>query len=196
MRYKKSLLNYFLMSFFICFISVPETWSLTAQQIAKNTFPSVVLLVMEDINGQSVSMGSGFYINENTVVTNWHVIEGAVGGYAKFVGNNTTYKIAGTVGIERNVDLVLLSIEGPAAPFLSIGNSGEVQIGDEVYAIGNPLGLEGTFSKGIVSGIRQIGSETIFQLSAPISLGSSGGPVLNIKGQVMGFREQWNVKPC
>lgn len=59
-------------------------------------------------------------------------------------------------------------------------------VGDEVYAVGNPLGLEGTFSRGIVSGIRQIGSETLFQITAPISPGSSGGPILDTRGKVIG----------
>jgi hypothetical protein len=59
-------------------------------------------------------------------------------------------------------------------------------VGDNVYAVGNPEGLEGTFSQGLVSGIRQRGSDSILQITAPISPGSSGGPVLNTKGEVVG----------
>ena len=90
------------------------------------------------------------------------------------------------MGIDNKKDLVLLAIKDAKAPSLSLGNSQQVAIGDEVYAIGNPQGLEGTFSQGIVSSIRQAGVETIFQITAPISPGSSGGPVLNTQGKVIG----------
>ena len=71
-------------------------------------------------------------------------------------------------------------------PSLSLGNSDTVQVGETVYAVGNPQGLEGTFSQGIVSSIRQVGSDKVLQITAPISPGSSGGPVLNSKGEVIG----------
>jgi hypothetical protein len=61
-----------------------------------------------------------------------------------------------------------------------------VQVGDPVYAVGNPQGLEGTFSQGIISSIRDAGLDKLLQITAPISLGSSGGPVLNSKGEVIG----------
>lgn len=69
---------------------------------------------------------------------------------------------------------------------MPLGNSDIVQVGDSVFAVGNPQGLEGTFSQGIISSIRQIGTETLLQLTAPISPGSSGGPVLNSQGEVIG----------
>ena len=159
---------------------------LSASIIAKSSFPSVLMLVMEDSSGQPLSLGSGFFVREGIVATNFHVIEGAVGGYTKIVGQELKYDIAGVVGIDNKRDLVLLTIKGAKAPSLSLGDSQQVAVGDEVYAIGNPQGLEGTFSQGIVSSIRQVGSETIFQITAPISPGSSGGPVLNTQGNVIG----------
>jgi S1-C subfamily serine protease len=69
---------------------------------------------------------------------------------------------------------------------LSLGDSTKVAVGDEIYVIGNPQGLEGTFSQGIVSSIRKIGTDTLLQITAPISPGSSGGPVLDSKGEVIG----------
>jgi len=186
MRLKKLISEAILKGLFINLIFVSIAWGLTAQQIAQKVFPSVAMLVMEDANGQPVSLGSGFFVRGNIVATNLHVIEGAAGGFAKIVGKKTKYNIAGTVGLERNVDLVLLAIEGLKAPVLTLGNSGQVQVGDEIYAVGNPLGLEGTFSKGMVSGIRSVGSENIFQVTAPISPGSSGGPMVNTEGQVVG----------
>ena len=159
---------------------------LSASIIAKSSFPSVLILVMEDSSGQPLSLGSGFFVKEGIVATNFHVIKGAVGGYAKIVGQELKYDITGVVGIDSKRDLVLLAIKGAKAPSLSLGDSQQVAVGDEVYAIGNPQGLEGTFSQGIVSSIRQVGVETIFQITAPISPGSSGGPVLNTQGNVIG----------
>ena len=159
----------------------------TARKIAQNAFPSVVLLVMEDTNGQPVSLGSGFFVKDDIVVTNLHVIESAARGYAKIVGQKPKYEIKGIVGIDTQRDLGLLKIAGVKAPFLTLGDINQVAVGDEVYAIGNPQGLEGTFSQGIVSSIRQIGSDILFQITAPISPGSSGGPVLNALGKVIGI---------
>jgi S1-C subfamily serine protease len=158
----------------------------TARQIAQNTFPSVVLLVMEDANSQPVSLGSGFFVREDVIATNLHVIEGAAKGYAKLIGQKTKYDIAGTVGIDIKRELVLLSVKETKAPSLQLGDSSQVAVGDEVYAVGNPQGLEGTFSQGIISGIRQVDSEAILQITAPVSPGSSGGPVLNTNGKVIG----------
>jgi S1-C subfamily serine protease len=91
--------------------------------------------------------------------------------------------------------LVVLKISGGCSQALALGNSDAVQVGDSVYAVGNPQGLEGTFSQGIISSVRELGSKKLLQITAPISPGSSGGPVLNEKGEVIGvsvatFRER------
>lgn len=158
----------------------------TPQQIAKNAFKSTVLLVMEDANGQPLSLGSGFFVKECIIASNLHVVEGASRGYAKIVGQKTKYDIQGITGIDLKCDLVLLKISTTLTYPLLLGNSDAVEVGDQVYAIGNPQGLEGTFSQGIISSIRQIGTDKLLQITAPISPGSSGGPVLNFKGEVIG----------
>lgn len=170
----------------LCFVASRYSSAQTPRDIAEKSFPSVVSLVMQDVNGQPVSLGSGFFVRGNVVATNLHVIEGAAGGYAKIVGQKTKYDIAGIVGVDAKPDLVLLEIADVKAPPLVLGDTDKVAVGDEVYAIGNPLGLEGTFSRGILSGVRQIDSETLFQITTPISPGSSGGPVLNSLGEVIG----------
>lgn len=188
----------------LCFIASRYSSAQTPRDIAQESFPSVVLLVMEDANGQPLSLGSGFFVHNDLVATNLHVVEGASRGYAKIVGKKQKYDIAGVVGIDPERDLVLLKITGAKAPFLSLGDSQQVAVGDEVYAIGNPQGLEGTFSQGIVSGVRKVGKDTLFQITAPISPGSSGGPVLNAQGKVIGvavatFRDGQNLNfaiPC
>ena len=157
------------------------------QQIAKKALESTVLLVMEDANGQPLSLGSGFFVRTNQVATNLHVIQGASRGYVKPVGKKTKYNILGVTAVDTIRDLAILKVSSVlGAKAIPLGDSDTVQVGSPVYAVGNPRGLEGTFSQGIISGIRKIGTDKILQITAPISPGSSGGPVLNGKGQVIG----------
>ena len=158
----------------------------TAQEIAKKAFDSTVLLVMEDANGQPLSLGSGFFVRDGEVASNLHVVKGAARGYAKIIGQKTKFDIEGITAVDSERDLVVLKISGAHARALALGNSESVQVGETVYAVGNPQGLEGTFSQGIVSSIREVGTDKLLQITAPISPGSSGGPVLNGKGEVIG----------
>jgi hypothetical protein len=158
----------------------------TAQEIAKKAFGSTVLLVMEDTNGQPLSLGSGFFVRDGEIASNLHVVEGAARGYAKLVGQKTKYDIEGTTAVDAERDLVVLKISVSGSQTLPLGNSDTVEVGEPVYAVGNPQGLEGTFSQGIVSSIREVGADRLLQITAPISPGSSGGPVLNGKGEVIG----------
>ena len=198
-----------------------------ARAVAKSVTPSVVLLVMQDDKGQSLSLGSGFVVGDGVLVTNLHVIAGASRGYAKLSDRKDKLAIQGTLGVDDVHDLAILSVDGlkaaplkpeqldllgqpipqrvdglKAAPLkpgldpswaqflqpnaLPLGDSSKVSTGDDVYVVGNPQGLEGTFSAGIVSGIRKIGEDSLLQITAPISPGSSGGPVTNSKGEVIG----------
>ncbi len=157
----------------------------SAREVARTAFKSVVLLVMNDSNGQPLSLGSGFFISNGIIATNAHVIDGASSGTAKLVGDTHTLSILGTVALDRYADLALLKVDS-SAPSLVLGATSNPSVGDNVYVVGNPLGLEGTFSEGIISGIRQVGSDSILQMTAPISPGSSGGPVMDSTGAVIG----------
>lgn len=167
-------------------LGVGSVHAQSAQEIAKKAFGSTVLLVMEDGNGQQISLGSGFAVREGEIATNLHVIEGGAKGYAKLVGQKPKYNIEGVTAIDADRDLVILKVSAPGTPALSLGDSEAAQVGESVYAVGNPQGLEGTFSEGIVSSIREVGDDKLLQITAPISPGSSGGPVLNAKGEVIG----------
>jgi len=158
----------------------------TAQEIARKAFGSTVLLVMEDANGQPLSLGSGFFVRNGEVASNLHVVEGAARGYAKIVGQKSKYDIEGVTAVDSERDLVVLKVSGALASALALGSSEAVQVGETVYAVGNPQGLEGTFSQGIVSSIREVGTDKLLQITAPISPGSSGGPVLSARGEVIG----------
>ncbi len=158
----------------------------SGREIASKALPSIVVLLTQDTAGRPLAMGSGFFVKGTTVVTNYHVIEGAAAGVARVVGGNHSFKILGTVAVDREHDLVLLKLSGASQASLSMTPLGEVAVGDEVYALGNPRGLEGSLSSGIVSGIRTIDASRLIQISAPISPGSSGGPVLDTNGRLVG----------
>lgn len=158
----------------------------TAQAIAQKAFGSTVLLVMEDANGQPISLGSGFFVGAGEIASNLHVVEGAASGYAKLVGKKKKHDLEGITAVDTNRDLVVLKIVDTGSKVLTLGNSDDVQVGEPVYAVGNPQGLEGTFSQGVVSGIREVGTDKLLQITAPISPGSSGGPVINSIGEVIG----------
>lgn len=171
---------------FLLLAAASSAHAQTAQEIAKKAFGSTVLLVMEDANGQPLSLGSGFLVRDGEIASNLHVVEGAARGYAKLVGQKTEHDIQGITAVDPERDLVVLKISVSGSPVLSLGTSDAVQVGESVYAVGNPQGLEGTFSHGIVSSIRDVGTDKLLQITAPISPGSSGGPVLNSKAEVIG----------
>jgi hypothetical protein len=160
---------------------------ITPQQIAQRSFKSTVLISINDKNQQPLGLGSGFVLENNLVATNFHIIENSYGGFVKLVGSDKKYKIIGLIEKSEKYDLAIISVEGLVAPKLLLGDFSKVEIGEAIYVIGNPSGLEGTFSQGIVSGIRTIENEKLLQITAPISPGSSGGPVMNNNGEVIGI---------
>ena len=181
----RTLLTSLLLTFL--FIEAPRAAQADSPpDIAKKVSPSVVLIVTEDAAGQQLSMASGFVIKEGVVATNLHVINGAASGYAKLANDKAKYPIQGVVAFDESHGLVLLAVDKIKATPLPLGDSSKLAVGDEVYAIGNSEGLEGTFSAGIVSAVWKVGENTILQITAPISPGSSGGPVVNGKGEVIG----------
>ncbi len=186
MKNNKKQFLYFIGLMLLLFCVVSGANAQSPQQIAQKALASTVLLVMEDANGQPLSLGSGFFVRNSQVATNLHVVKGAVRGYAKLVNQKTKYDIEGITAVDAERDLIILKISVSGAQIISLGDSDTVQVGSPIYAVGNPRGLEGTFSQGIISSIRKVGTDKILQLTAPISPGSSGGPVLNNKGQVIG----------
>jgi TonB family protein len=163
-----------------------ETPPKTPQQIARLAFDSTVLLVMQDANGQPKGLGSGFVVREGQIVTNWHVLEGAAGGYVRLVGDKSNVMIEGVLAVSQRADLALIKIGPALGTPVHLRDSSKVAVGDPVFAAGNPQGLEGTFSEGLVSSVRQLEGDTLLQITAPISPGSSGGPVFNERGEVIG----------
>jgi hypothetical protein len=158
---------------------------LTPQDIARNALPSVAWIEITDQNGTPVALGTGFVIESNAIVTNHHVIREGVGGTVRLFGSEREYRILGIIAEDPEHDVVVLRAELSDATPLKRAVA-PLEIGQRVYVVGNPQGLEGTFSEGIVSAIRVLAVDTLIQLTAPISPGSSGGPVLDEKGRVVG----------
>ncbi len=142
-------------------------------------------------------LGSGFFINaDGYLITNFHVIEGeteiSVEVYHQKDGqlDRETYKQVKIVAINKFHDLALLKIEDKDAPkfkYITLGSSDNLNVGDSVFAIGSPLGLERTVTQGILSTkTRELEGELYLQTSTQINPGNSGGPLFNLAGEVVG----------
>ena len=156
-------------------------------KIVASSRGAVVLLKAFDKQGQPLGLGSGFRVSDGRFVTNAHVVAGA--------SRVEIYDESGAlIGVARSADMLSTSVDLavlPAtgsrnAPFLRLSGAGIPQVGEPVVVIGAPEGLANTVSNGIVSAVRLLESRSLLQITAPISPGSSGGPVLNYRGEVIG----------
>jgi S1-C subfamily serine protease len=158
-------------------------------ELVRRVKPSVVAIATYDANGEALMTGSGFFLHPGQVVTNLHVIRGAVRAEIKTLdGKGKVYPVAGAVAIDEEGDLALLSVDMPAEHARSSELAVELpDEGEKIFVIGNPLKLEGSVSDGIVSAVREVPNVgRIIQITAPISHGNSGSPVFNLQGQVVG----------
>jgi S1-C subfamily serine protease len=136
--------------------------------------------------------GSGFVIDkEGHILTIYHVVSNAR-QVEVTLSNKKKYK-AQVIGLDRSHDLAVIKIEAPSLQPAVLGDSSQLQVGQKVYAIGNPFGLNGTMTRGIVSSIRSVREpeggfiDEAIQTDAPINPGNSGGPLLNSRGDVIGI---------
>ena len=163
--------------------------SFTINRIVADVQKAVVTIRTFNPDMEPVGLGTGFFLNaQGHLVTNHHVMEGAYAATVK-THDGTSYPIISVLAENETVDLIQLSVDIPAdrRRWLEVTET-LPSIADQVIVVGSPLGLEQTVSEGIVSAIRDIPNVgTIFQMSAPISRGSSGSPVLNRLGQVVGI---------
>jgi S1-C subfamily serine protease len=194
-------------------ISVQKKGSVEAEEIYKKFSPAVVNVSAIsngaiDFFGQRIApeeqaIGSGFLISEDgLIVTNEHVVENA--DQVKVTLASKKEVSAKVLGTDRSTDLALLKIKlgNEKITPLKLGNSANVQVGEPVYAIGNPLGLQGSMSAGIVSALnRQIDAPNGFQIrgviqtDAAINRGNSGGPLISPSGSVIGVTAQIATEP-
>lgn len=158
----------------------------TSREIAKSAFLSSVFIEVMDRYGKPLALGSGFVVSPSLIATNLHVIQGAAKARVNLVGSKTIFSSSTVKAVDPVNDLALLQVPGLLAPSLVLSPE-TPEVGDRVYAVGNPKGLQGTLSDGLVSAFRDFKTRKLIQISAPISPGSSGGPVLNEKGEVLGM---------
>src|SRR5207253_8032870 len=129
-----------------------------------------------------IAQGSGFFVSKDgLIVTNYHVIEEGSSAVVR-LPDGASYVVDGVLASDKARDIAVIKAHGQNFRTLTLGNSDRVQVGEEVVAIGSPLSLESTVFIGIVSGIRAVkeDSDKYLQITAPISPGSSGGPLFNI----------------
>jgi S1-C subfamily serine protease len=191
-------------------ISLRQLFERTQQSVVQVTSATVPSPFNENSSSRSETVGSGFvYDREGHIVTNYHVIAGARAPENIDVtfSDGAVYR-AEVIGTDQYSDLVVLQIQDQAARQkmipLPIGNSSQLYVGDQVVAIGNPFGLTGTMTLGIISGLSRLlpvqssqdtpGSSefafsipNIIQTDTAINPGNSGGPLLNMQGEVVGI---------
>ena len=204
--------NYFKLRDILETFDVGVTWSEASQTIAISTAshyqaedaggnelsveeisryaPSVLLLTCYDSSGNAICTGTAFFVDDNgTLVTNYHVVAGAASIKARTdAGDEFTANTM--LAYDAAKDIAVLGSNASNTPPLQLGDSDTVALGQSVVAIGNPLGLQNTVSSGIVSSIRRLSDGALtkeFQITTPLSHGSSGGPLFNSAGEVIGI---------
>lgn len=165
--------------------------ALTAQEVYRQVNPSVVRVMVQV--GSKASLGTGVIFTEDGyILTNYHVVEGGSDCYIA-LDTGASYQASYVAGDPVN-DLAVLKVDARDLPAAEFGDSEDLEVGDTVYAIGNPLGYElwGTMTDGIVSAVdRNVTVDgrtmTLIQTNAALNSGNSGGPLINEYGQVVGL---------
>ncbi len=178
-----------ILSYLLLIIAPTARANLSTVELSKRVRPAVVLIQCFDKNQVPLGQGSGFFVSpKGDVITNKHVIIGAHTATVR-LASGALYFVEGVSAVDPDSDIVKLRVKlnGRETPYVAPTDL-LPQVGEDIVVVGNPLGLESTVSKGIVSAIRDISTiGNVLQISAPISPGSSGSPVLNMKGQVVGI---------
>ena len=151
----------------------------SVEDVVSGAIPAVVLV--DTTEGR----GTGFFVSNDTVITNAHVVDGAT--YVTLRGGAGDQTPAMVTSRNTDLDLAVLHVSKAKAgqPVLALGSSGDVRVGQEIVAIGSPMGLQNTVTRGIVSSLRRVGQVTLIQTDAAINPGNSGGPLLDHNGRVV-----------
>lgn len=167
-------------------LSAQDRRVLEPRDIAARAAPAVVGITALDAGGKPLGQGTGFAVSaDGVLVTNFHVIERATSLRVELASGAATGEVM-LVGADPLHDVAVLQVEARTPRFLALGRDALMEVGDRVYVMGNPLGMERTFSDGLLSARRTVDGASMLQVSAPISQGSSGGPVLDRSGEVVG----------
>jgi hypothetical protein len=179
---KTTIISFILMSY--C-LGVADAQS---SRVIRGITSKTVLIIPMDEEGQPLGLGSGFIVGKNgEIATNYHVIEGAASAVVKFANKDKKYPVIQMLYQDPIHDLAVIGLDIRTSP-LKIGDDKKMEIGERILAVGNPGGLTGTVSDGIISGFRKAEDGTrVMQITAPISPGSSGGPVIDERGETVGI---------
>ncbi|MCX7428904.1 MAG: trypsin-like peptidase domain-containing protein [Planctomycetia bacterium] len=158
----------------------------SSTELYRHVSPSVVSIDNYDIHDKLAASGSGFFVSgDGHVVTNLHVIQGAHKVTVR-LHNGTTMPACSVVGFDSTNDLAVLAVTGSGYSYLQL-STGKTEVGTRVYAIGDPMGLSSSMSDGIISGRPELDGVSYIQTTAPISPGSSGGPLVTSDGTAIGI---------
>jgi len=163
---------------------IPESGTLSPQELFRRVSPSVVVVEILDFHDSVIGRGSGIVIAPGQVVTNRHVAD--AGMIWRVRQGDQNWRAFPTF-IDPDHDLAQLKADGLNAPPISLRVSSTLVVGERVYAIGSPRGLELTLSDGLISGLREYENGRLIQTSAAISPGSSGGGLFDAKGTLVGI---------
>ncbi|MHC4462272.1 MAG: tetratricopeptide repeat protein [Planctomycetota bacterium] len=165
-------------------------------ELAKRIRPAVVLIETFGKDKNPLCLGTGFFIDKKgSLITNYHVLKGAYSAEVKTF-DKRVYPVKLVLAESKELDLIKVSVDIPekVVQFVQVVTT-IPEVAEQVLVVGSPLGLEQTVSEGIVSAVRDIPTiGKIFQISAPISPGSSGSPVVNMRGQVIGVATLQSVE--
>lgn len=173
----------------------PEGNALTTTEVSQRVSPATVLIFSTKMSGYG--FGTGFFISGNGyIVTNYHVVADALAVSVRLYSGQELS--AALIGGSPEDDVAVLRVQGHGFPFVTIGNSDALNVGDRAIAIGNPSGEEGSWSttQGIISALNRkvsvtgegyIRELTMIQTDAPVNTGNSGGPLCNDQGEVIGI---------
>lgn len=171
---------------YILMLLLPAICFAQADNIIKENSKAVVTVMAFDKNNEPVMQGSGFVVRaDGAIVTNYHVISNATN--IKVNVNGTVLDVEGLILGDKENDLAILKAKAKQLQTVKIADSEKATVGEKVYVISSPEGTESTISDGKLSGIKEISSgRKVLQISVPVSPGSSGSPVFNKDGKVIG----------
>ena len=187
MRNPRKAFLYFTALGLISFFIIAAASAQNNEQLAEKALAATVYLEMADKDGNTLGFGSGFFVGQSQIATNFHIVEGAAKGTAKLASSPTKYTVDGISATDAENDLAILKVTGVEGEPLPLGDSDTVKTDETFYVAGNPKGLEGKFSNDTINNLHEGDAKKRFQMTALISPGSSGGPVLNGNGEVIGI---------
>jgi S1-C subfamily serine protease len=160
--------------------------AVTPRQIAASARAALLMIRALGERGDTLGLGTGFVVSpDGMFVTNFHVVQEAAQLRVKVVEGGAEYAQVSLIAADPAHDLALMKLPAQNLRSLKLGSDTRLDVGDRVFVMGNPLGMAGTFSDGMVSATRPLEGVNMLQITAPISPGSSGGPVMDERGEVV-----------